>query len=255
MAERFILTPSKATPFTLINHVISCLNQDFDLHTNLERALLSLVEYFEVKNAIALIQTNSGRLVPRASVGVGADTLSELQSRLHDPHNSIAYDVLDQLEPHFIADLRNDGLSISIDAYIERQIEVGIRSVLFIPMLDAYSACGVIVLHSIEPDHVREIDLELMLAIGRQFALAIDRFAMMNAEREAIHQADVLREIRTICWCGRKATMVVRLGSDGRILEEGGQVEIGGEESYVSLCRRHWEDRDVGPNGQLRIFL
>ena len=67
--------------------------------------------------------------------------------------------------------------------------------------------------------------------------------------------ADVLREIRTICWCGRKATMVVRLGSDGRILEEGGQVEIGGEESYVSLCRRHWEDRDVGPNGQLRIFL
>jgi len=67
--------------------------------------------------------------------------------------------------------------------------------------------------------------------------------------------ADVLREIRTICWCGRKAIMVVRLGSDGRILEDGDQVAIGGEESYVSLCRRHWEDRDVGPNGQLRIFL
>ena len=67
--------------------------------------------------------------------------------------------------------------------------------------------------------------------------------------------ADNLREIRTICWCGRKATMVVRLGDDGRILEEGDQVAIGGEESYISLCRRHWDDRDVGPNGQLRIFL
>ncbi len=67
--------------------------------------------------------------------------------------------------------------------------------------------------------------------------------------------ADVLREIRTICWCGRKATMVVRLGSEGQILDEGEQVAIGGEESYVSLCRRHWEDRDVGPNGQMRMFI
>lgn len=67
--------------------------------------------------------------------------------------------------------------------------------------------------------------------------------------------ADSLREIRTICWCGRKATMVVRLDEDGRILEQGDQVSIGGEESYVSLCRRHWEDRDIGPSGQLKMFL
>lgn len=67
--------------------------------------------------------------------------------------------------------------------------------------------------------------------------------------------ADVLREIRTICWCGRKATMVVRLDGEGRVLEEGEQVAIGAEESYVSLCRRHWEDRDIGPNSQLKIFL
>jgi thymidine kinase len=67
--------------------------------------------------------------------------------------------------------------------------------------------------------------------------------------------ADTLREIRTICWCGRKATMVVRLDSEGRVLEEGDQVAIGGEESYVSLCRRHWDARDIGPNGQLQISL
>ncbi|MFD0916418.1 thymidine kinase [Pseudahrensia aquimaris] len=67
--------------------------------------------------------------------------------------------------------------------------------------------------------------------------------------------ADVLREIRTICWCGRKAMMVVRLDQDGRVLEDGDQVSIGGEESYVSLCRRHWDDRNIGPEGQLKMFL
>ena len=72
---------------------------------------------------------------------------------------------------------------------------------------------------------------------------------------ELLALADSLREIRTICWCGRKATMVVRLDEDGRVLEEGDQVAIGGEESYVSLCRRHWDDRDIGPSSQLKMFL
>jgi len=54
--------------------------------------------------------------------------------------------------------------------------------------------------------------------------------------------ADTLREVRTICRCGRKATMVVRLGADGKVLHEGAQVVIGGEDKYVSLCRRHWEE-------------
>lgn len=67
--------------------------------------------------------------------------------------------------------------------------------------------------------------------------------------------ADTLREIRTICWCGRKATMVVRQDGEGRVIDEGDQVAIGGEESYVSLCRRHWEDRDIGPASQLKMFI
>ncbi|SFR10444.1 thymidine kinase [Poseidonocella sedimentorum] len=54
--------------------------------------------------------------------------------------------------------------------------------------------------------------------------------------------ADEMREVRTICHCGRKATMVVRMGPDGTVLTEGGQVQIGGNETYVSLCRRHWRE-------------
>jgi thymidine kinase len=52
--------------------------------------------------------------------------------------------------------------------------------------------------------------------------------------------ADELSELKTICHCGRKATMVVRVGSDGRAERDGAQVEIGGNERYVSLCRRHY---------------
>lgn len=60
-----------------------------------------------------------------------------------------------------------------------------------------------------------------------------------SAELLAI--ADSLREIRTICHCGRKATMVVRRGTDGRALTAGAQVGV--ERSmYVSLCRLHWEE-------------
>ncbi|MFW8594538.1 thymidine kinase [Cribrihabitans neustonicus] len=52
--------------------------------------------------------------------------------------------------------------------------------------------------------------------------------------------ADEMREVRTICHCGKKATMVVRQDGQGRVLTEGDQVQIGGNETYVSLCRRHW---------------
>jgi thymidine kinase len=58
---------------------------------------------------------------------------------------------------------------------------------------------------------------------------------------ELLAIADVLREIRTICYCGAKATMVVRQTADGRVLTDGEQVSI--EKSvYTSLCRKHWEE-------------
>jgi thymidine kinase len=54
--------------------------------------------------------------------------------------------------------------------------------------------------------------------------------------------ADEMREARTICHCGKKATMVVRLGPEGKALKDGAQVQIGGNETYRSLCRRHWRE-------------
>ena len=60
--------------------------------------------------------------------------------------------------------------------------------------------------------------------------------------------SDEMREVRTICHCGRKATMVVRRGPDGQALREGAQVQVGGNETYVSLCRRHWRQEMGDPH-------
>lgn len=54
--------------------------------------------------------------------------------------------------------------------------------------------------------------------------------------------ADEMREVRTICHCGKKATMVVRKDAAGNVLIDGDQVSIGGNDRYVSLCRRHWRE-------------
>jgi len=54
--------------------------------------------------------------------------------------------------------------------------------------------------------------------------------------------ADEMREVRTICHCGRKATMVIRKGADGKALTKGAQVQVGGNETYVALCRKHWRE-------------
>lgn len=54
--------------------------------------------------------------------------------------------------------------------------------------------------------------------------------------------ADTLSELKTICFCGRKATMVVRVSGEGRVEQAGQQIEIGGNDRYVSLCRKHFSE-------------
>ncbi|SHH76671.1 thymidine kinase [Ferrimonas marina] len=54
--------------------------------------------------------------------------------------------------------------------------------------------------------------------------------------------ADKLVELKTICHCGRKANMVVRMDGEGNPVREGAQVQIGGNDSYVSMCRKHFRE-------------
>jgi thymidine kinase len=55
--------------------------------------------------------------------------------------------------------------------------------------------------------------------------------------------SDNLKELKAICHCGTKATMVVRLDQHGNAVREGSQIEIGGNDRYVSMCRRHFKEK------------
>ncbi len=73
------------------------------------------------------------------------------------------------------------------------------------------------------------------------YGLRVDfRGELFPGSARLLALADEMREVRTICHCGKKATMVVRQDETGRVLTDGAQVQIGGNETYVSLCRRHW---------------
>jgi thymidine kinase len=68
--------------------------------------------------------------------------------------------------------------------------------------------------------------------------------------------ADTLVELKAVCDCGRKATMNLRVDEDGRAVKEGASIEIGGNDRYISLCRRHFMDRIAEVDGeQLRLSL
>jgi thymidine kinase len=106
----------------------------------------------------------------------------------------------------------------------------------------------------LEPEQVWQLarvvdDLNLpVLAYG----LRVDfRGELFPGSATLLALADEMREVRTICHCGRKATMVTRQGPDGQPLREGDQIQIGGNETYVSLCRRHWREAmgDRAPEG------
>ena len=56
------------------------------------------------------------------------------------------------------------------------------------------------------------------------------------------------RSVKTICWCGKKATFNARFDEQGRVLKEGAQVVLGANDKYIGLCRRHWMANDLGPD-------
>jgi len=85
---------------------------------------------------------------------------------------------------------------------------------------------------------VDDLDVPVMC-----YGLRVDfRGELFPGSATLLALADEMREVRTICWCGKKATMVVRQDADGNVIRDGAQVQIGGNETYVSLCRRHWRE-------------
>lgn len=68
---------------------------------------------------------------------------------------------------------------------------------------------------------------------------------MFEGSMELMAIADRLVELKGMCHCGKKATMVLRLDENGNIIRDGNQVEIGGNDKYVSVCRHHFFQGEI----------
>ena len=100
--------------------------------------------------------------------------------------------------------------------------------------------------HFATADHIWQLSRivdELRIPVMAYGLRSDFRGQLFPASRELFALADEIREVRTICHCGRKATMVVRLDSEGNALLEGPQIEVGGNDRYVSYCRKHWKEK------------
>jgi thymidine kinase len=66
------------------------------------------------------------------------------------------------------------------------------------------------------------------------------RAEVFEGSQYLLSWAEELTEIKTICHCGSKATMNARIDKQGKIVREGEQIEIGGNDRYIALCRKHF---------------
>ncbi len=66
---------------------------------------------------------------------------------------------------------------------------------------------------------------------------------LFPGSRRLMELADSITEIKTVCSCGRKATVNARLDSEGRILTQGDQVFLGGNDSYIAMCHKCWKEK------------
>ncbi len=112
--------------------------------------------------------------------------------------------------------------------------------------LDSYVKCDVII--SDESQFFTEAQIDMMRQIVDEFDIPVICFGLRSDFKTRLFEgsarlfavADSISEIKTICECGRKATVNARFDSLGRIITEGEQVLLGGNDSYVAMCHRCW---------------
>ena len=91
---------------------------------------------------------------------------------------------------------------------------------------------------------VDELDIPVMC-----YGLRADfRGELFPGSYELLVMADKLEEVKTVCWCGKKAAFNARFDETGKVVKEGAQVVLGANDKYIALCRKHWMRGDLGPD-------
>ncbi len=69
---------------------------------------------------------------------------------------------------------------------------------------------------------------------------------LFEGSAELLAAADIIEEVKTVCWCGKKATFTARFDENGNVLKKGEQIVMGANDKYVGLCRKHWREGNLG---------
>ena len=126
---------------------------------------------------------------------------------------------------------------------------------------DTRSDCDVIIVD--ECQFMEPAQIDQLRAIVDDYDIPVMCFGLRTdfltklfpGSSRLLEVADTIQEIKTICDCGNKATVNARIDSDGHIVTEGAQVQLGGNDSYIAVCHRCWirgirEKRVIKLHGQ-----
>lgn len=135
-------------------------------------------------------------------------------------------------------------------------IAVGENENIYETYLKNYSDCNVIIVDECQFLTPEQVDQLSDIVINRNipvlcFGLSTDFTThLFPGSRRLFEIAESISEIKSVCTCGAKATVNARIGADGKIVTEGSQVCIGGNDRYMAMCRRCWLKRRAQERGQ-----
>lgn len=106
-----------------------------------------------------------------------------------------------------------------------------------------------------EAQFLTKKDVELLTLIVDEYEIPVICYGLradfsgnfFEGSQYLMAWADTIEEVKTICWCGRKAICNARLDGKGGITKVGEQVVLGANDKYIGLCRKHWRIGDPGP--------
>lgn len=136
-------------------------------------------------------------------------------------------------------------------------VTVGADENVYEKYVNEYSDCNVIIVDECQFLTPGQIDQLSDIVINKNipvlcFGLSTDFTThLFPGSRRLFEIAESITEIKSVCTCGAKATVNARIDEQGRIVTEGSQVCIGGNDRYVAMCRRCWLKRRAQENGQI----
>lgn len=110
-----------------------------------------------------------------------------------------------------------------------------------------------------EAQFCKKSDIEFFVHIVDELDLPVICYGLRTDFRRELFEgsmwllawADVIEELKTVCWCGQGATCNTRFSEDGKIIRSGEQVVMGGNDSYTALCRKHYKEGNLGPKKRI----